>query len=399
MEVPVIITNTVSRKDNTSNFYNVYANKMSDWTKWNAPVVDSILQDVDGGFKTIEIPGDNGTKVTVKDEHGKYRDMARNLGLFVDVIPKNITASGTTLLELARLREKTLGGKYQYDDAQLLFIESLREAILDARKKLIREGETDGGIIEKYHNHLNTEKEAVEKGQLVARVAFLHAAGMVESDIAKRVGIPLEIKTDTKKVPKGRIVKSSNKKVISVDVPNVKGYLKIAEARKSLDAANVYKVLVSEKFNHLDALKNDDVFNELCEGNDRNGAIDYIKKKFSIEQGVAEDYYDFKDAFPYQASEVFSYLIETEKNRIGHKASTQLRVIDLPVTKQSGGKGCNLAEFLDIAALDKTFSEDPEENLDLAEKFWNGSTNKVLNTKLAEILDANKVGPIQPTLL
>lgn len=79
-----------------------------------------------------------------------------------------LTLSWETFDRLGPLVEKQLGGTTKLDPAQLLFVESLREAILDARQRIIAEWKGDQDDKDKLKLHLREERDMVKGGQKIA---------------------------------------------------------------------------------------------------------------------------------------------------------------------------------------------------------------------------------------
>ena len=190
--VPVIIIRNWKHPRNETQFYNLIANKMNDWSTWLAPNVDNVLRSVDGGVKTRIIRGDDGTFIVVPDEVGEYRNLAKKLGLFIDVIPRQLSASAVDLLVLAKMRVKSLGRRYQYNDEQILYIETLRNQIDQYRRKAVEEGvDTSGNLKEKLDQVNKWDDLNMENGIKVARIVFLHSIGVPKKVISKIVGVPV----------------------------------------------------------------------------------------------------------------------------------------------------------------------------------------------------------------
>jgi len=162
--VPVIIANKVSNDDGTTGLYGLLADRMVEWNKWEYPTTDSILKKVDGGLKKEKILDFETTS-----EKGDWRETAKTIGWYIQIIPKNLSASNVTLDRLAGLLTKQLAGKYQFDDAQLLFIEALREELEEVRAERIRRGELDGGAEEKLSRHRREESSLLEAGEKIAK--------------------------------------------------------------------------------------------------------------------------------------------------------------------------------------------------------------------------------------
>lgn len=392
--IPAIKVNTLKSKDHTNEFYPLIANKLNDWTKWVPSSVDSTLKKMDGGIKMVDIPGDNGTVATVPDESGKYRDLAKRLGLFIDVIPKNLTATTSTLMELAKLREKSLGNKYQYDDAQLLYIETLRQEILRCRNKLIDIGDTFGNVRQKAYQFDRSEEEDRRVGAVVARCAFLSSLGIMNKEIGERLGIAI------------------NSKNLNIhEHLSVNGCLAKAASREGQNPAGIYAYLLRGLFENFNKADKDDILKRLDkEYNDgklsREDFIDKVKEIVGATQEQAEDWVDYhnKRKYLYQANEVFSYLIEEDKEaqeaakrkiaeRPGGKIPTDVKIL-----KSSSGKGCSLIDWLEIARLDHYYGDDPVESDKKADAFYNTSSVSEFNKVLYAIRDKYRQGPNQDSL-
>lgn len=76
-----------------------------------------------------------------------------------------LTLSWDTFDRLAGLITKQLGGSTNHDPAQLLFVEALREAVLDARQRIIAAGKGKPNDSEKLERHLHREAEMTAGGE------------------------------------------------------------------------------------------------------------------------------------------------------------------------------------------------------------------------------------------
>ncbi|MFJ3385219.1 MULTISPECIES: ParB N-terminal domain-containing protein [unclassified Curtobacterium] len=163
--VPVIISNGVSKRSGTTDLFHMLAGRIIEWDKWDYPATATILKSLDGGLGV-----DHSLGVPAVDESGSLRELARIVGWFVEVIPTTLTASSATMETLTDLLVKNLGQKYHYDPAQLLYIEALREQILDTRIEMVTEGhpDADGKFKEKLRKHLTDEESAVATGKALA---------------------------------------------------------------------------------------------------------------------------------------------------------------------------------------------------------------------------------------
>jgi hypothetical protein len=162
--VPVVISNGVSASRGTTDLFHMLANRIVEWDKWHYSETDAILKALDGGLKE-----DNRLGVVALSEAGPLRDLARVVGWFVAVVPPSLTGSTATLNNLATLLEKNLGSKYQFDAAQLLYIEALRREILDTRVEMISEGDPTGEMADKLRQHLEDESMATATGEALAK--------------------------------------------------------------------------------------------------------------------------------------------------------------------------------------------------------------------------------------
>ena len=76
-----------------------------------------------------------------------------------------LRCSPETFGRLGRLLWKQLGNDSKHDPAQLLYIESLRVAVLRARERIIRDGKGKVGDKSKLKLHLKEENAALERGK------------------------------------------------------------------------------------------------------------------------------------------------------------------------------------------------------------------------------------------
>lgn len=79
-----------------------------------------------------------------------------------------LTLSWETFDRLGPLVEKQLGSGTKLDPAQLLFVEALREAVLDARQIIIEHGKAEQDDRAKLRAHLREEKDSANKGRKIA---------------------------------------------------------------------------------------------------------------------------------------------------------------------------------------------------------------------------------------
>lgn len=161
--VPVVISNGVSVEEGTTDLFHMLAGRIAEWDKWNYPATDAILKSLDGGLTTEKVLGFETTS-----EAGPLRDLARELGWFIEVIPKNLSGTTVTLETLATLLKKQLAGKYHYDPAQLLYIEAIRAQLEGVRKEMVANGETAGGVQPKLEQHLREEERKLIDGEAIA---------------------------------------------------------------------------------------------------------------------------------------------------------------------------------------------------------------------------------------
>ena len=161
--VPVVVTDGLSAAAGTTDIFHMLGNRIIEWDKWNYPATDAVLKSVDGGLGTEEILGFETTS-----EAGPLRDLAREVGWFIEVIPKTLSGSTVTLETLAGLLKKSLAGKYHYDPAQLLYIEALREQLEATRREMVEAGETAGGVKPKLEQHIGEEERKLAEGEAIA---------------------------------------------------------------------------------------------------------------------------------------------------------------------------------------------------------------------------------------
>lgn len=161
--VPVVITDGVSAEAGTTDLFHMLAGRILEWDKWNFPATDAVLKSLDGGIGTEKI-----LDFETISEAGELRALAKEIGWFIEVIPKSLSGSTVTLETLAGLLKKSLAGKYQYDPAQLLYIEALREQLESVRKEMVANGETAGGVKPKLEQHMNEEARKLAEGEAIA---------------------------------------------------------------------------------------------------------------------------------------------------------------------------------------------------------------------------------------
>jgi len=180
--VPVVISNGVSKRSGTTDLFHMLAGRIIEWDKWDYPATAAILKSLDGGMRV-----DHSLGVPAVDESGSLRELARIVGWFVEVIPTTLTASSATMETLTDLLVKNLGQKYQYDPAQLLYIEALRKQILDTRVDMVTEGhpDADGEFKEKLRKHLADEDSAMATGKAVAAATGMQLQTDEETGLAR----------------------------------------------------------------------------------------------------------------------------------------------------------------------------------------------------------------------
>lgn len=161
--VPVVITDGVSAEAGTTDLFHMLAGRILEWDKWNFPATDAVLKSLDGGIGTEKV-----LDFETISEAGELRALAKEIGWFIEVIPKSLSGSTVTLETLAGLLKKSLAGKYQYDPAQLLYIEALREQLESVRKEMVANGETAGGVKPKLEQHMNEEARKLAEGGAIA---------------------------------------------------------------------------------------------------------------------------------------------------------------------------------------------------------------------------------------
>lgn len=135
--VPVLVVTGIPRNEGEA--YHLMADRIPTWETWNFPATDAVLERLDGGLQTENVLGYEATS-----EAGEWRDLAREMGWFIDVIPETLSSSAVNLNKLASLLAHQLnseGGKYQFSDDQLLFMETMRKQLSEVREKMILEGE------------------------------------------------------------------------------------------------------------------------------------------------------------------------------------------------------------------------------------------------------------------
>lgn len=391
ISVPVVIVKNWTEKHTPAQtrFYNAYANKINDWSNWIAENMDKMLRRLDGGVKQELILGDEGTFVTAPDESGEYRDMGRILGMFIDVIPEQLCANTATLQVLAELRTKSLGMRYQYNDEQLLFVETLRKQINHYRKTVVdhQVSEDTGNLAIKYDYEEKWDKGLLDDGRKVARITFLHSVGLTDAQISKIVGVPLDNKTQLAQARKENL---SN----VAEMVTVENALRRSK-RRPFNVRDTYcwwintlfttraEVLQDEELqNLLDELKQYRVPSNIKIVDDgpmppttklslrskkakelRAKAVDRILELTKdlkdasqghpvVTRGMAEDWVDWPEALNFYAGECFQNVID-EINAKTPKYEKGKTPFDVKATRQPSNKLCNKGEFKEMVWLDR----------------------------------------------
>lgn len=161
--IPAVVSSGVSADDGTTDLFHMLSGRIVEWDKWNFPETNEVLKSLDGGMGTEKVLG-----YETVSERGELRDLARKLGWFVQVIPTTLSGSTVTLETLGGLLKKQLAGKYQYDPAQLLYIEALRTQLAEVRQRMVDRGDTAGGVKEKLDRHKSEEAAQLKRGQELA---------------------------------------------------------------------------------------------------------------------------------------------------------------------------------------------------------------------------------------
>jgi hypothetical protein len=381
-KVPVLIIKNWYKTRDETQFYNIIANKLNDWSTWLAPNVDKILRSVDGGVKNTVIRGDDGTFIVVPDEAGEYRDLAKKLGLFVDVIPHQLCASTVDLLLLAKMRIKTLGRRYQYNDEQILYIETLRDQIDTYRRKAVDAGLDKTSNLKQKLDQMNIwDTNNMNDGIAVARIVFLHSIGLPNEQIAAEVGVPVDNKADREKAREANI--SAFMEQVTVENAIMRS------SKRPFDPLQSYgywikETLVSrhdvmkdpeveEAFHQLESFRvsADQVANEdglmppstrldlsSPEANDLfHKTVDLITKKISrndqddLPQAVIEDWVKWPEKLKFYANECFRNVIAVDK-KVHPKIAKVKTPMDVKTTRQTTDKACSKLEWNEIRYLD-----------------------------------------------
>ena len=393
ISVPVIIVRnwTEGHDMAQTRFYNAYANKINDWSNWIAENMDAMLRRLDGGVRQELIIGDEGTYVTAPDESGEYREMGKILGLFIDVIPERLCASSSTLQLLAEMRLKSLGLRYQYNDEQLLFVESLRKEINKFRKTVV-DHEVDpksNNFAIKYDYEEKWDKTMLEDGRKVARVTLLHSVGLPDEQISKIVGVPLNNRTELAQARKEGL--SNLAEMVTVenalrrskrrpfDVRDTYCWwintvfttraevLQDKELQKILDDLKPYRVpceievpedgpqppatqlvLKTKKARTLREKAVDRVMELTADLKDRSQGNPLVTR------AMAEDWVDWPEALGFYAGECFQNVIEEmEAKKPKYTEKKRKTPFDVKATRQPSNKLCNKGEFVEMVWLDR----------------------------------------------
>ena len=390
--VPVMWVDNWEHDDAETQFYNVYANKINDWSSWIAENVDEVLRSVDGGVKKKVMEGDDSTFVVVPDETGEYRDMAGKLGMFIDVIPKKLCASSATLLTLAQLRIKSLGRRYQYNDEQLLYIETLRDAVDYHRKKVVEEGLNSAGNLEQKLSQESTwDAKIMSDGRIVARIVFLHSVGLPNDEISEIVGVPVSNKALRERA-KAQGMDSF------VEMPTVENAL-WRSAKRSFNPEDTYGWWITQLLEtRADMLADKDVaavlgeleqyrrpwsgatavedgpmppvtrldYSEPKAARLRKKAVGLILEKTAdqldgngdrvVDEGMAEDWVDWPEALRFYAQECFQHALDEEARKHPAKKGRK-SPMDVATTRQSTDKLCGKKEWQEMVWLDLVNSD------------------------------------------
>lgn len=393
ISVPVIIVRnwTEGHDMAQTRFYNAYANKINDWSNWIAENMDAMLRRLDGGVRQELIIGDEGTYVTAPDESGEYREMGKLLGLFIDVIPERLCASNSTLQLLAEMRLKSLGLRYQYNDEQLLFVESLRKEINKFRKTVV-DHEVDpksDNLAIKYDYEEKWDKTMLEDGRKVARVTLLHSVGLPDEQISKIVGVPLNNRTELAQARKEGL--SNLAEMVTVenalrrskrrpfDVRDTYCWwintvfttraevLQDKELQKILDDLKPYRVpceievpedgpqppatqlvLKTKKARTLREKAVDRVMELTADLKDRSQGNPLVTR------AMAEDWVDWPEALGFYAGECFQNVVnEMEAKKPKYTEKKRKTPFDVKATRQPSNKLCNKGEFVEMVWLDR----------------------------------------------
>lgn len=384
--VPVLYVDDWDEDTVTSQFYNLMTNKMNDWSTWMSSAIDEVLKKVDGGIGRKVVQGDDATFVVVPDESGELRDMARILGMFVNVIPKTLCASPANLLELAKMRIRSLGKRYQYNDEQLLFIGSLEEEVNESRRRAIENGH-DLNVEQKKKQNDAVVKQDMERGKVVARVDLLHSMGLPNYEIARIVGIPENSNNQRRK---------SRAEGISAKVADDMSVEKAIwqTERRNFDPTTTYGWWIEKIFSSRDEALHDPEVQELLDKleplrkpftlkTDEDGlqpparkldlkdrktrelfdrTVDLIDSKVNagvsadddqyVDRAFIEDWVAWPEALKFYANQCFKYVLEQDAKK--HPIKTKHKTpMDVKLTDQTNGKICSKVNWLEIYWLDR----------------------------------------------
>lgn len=385
--IPVLYVDDWKEDTTTSQFYNVMANKMNDWSTWMSPTVDDIMKSVDGGVGRKVVQGDDATYIVIPDESGPLREMARKLGLFVNVIPRELCATPANLLDLAKMRIKSLGRRYQWNDEQLLFIGSLEHEVNENRTKAIREGfDITGDIMQKKYQNIQFDEKSMNDGKIVARIDLLHSLGISNDEISKIVGVPVNNDKQKKQA-------KSVGMATFVEMTTVENAL-WRSAKRDFSPTSTYGWWISKIFTSRDEMLNEpDVKEKLAELEplrkkievkpDKDGlvppatkldlddsktrkifndTVDLIDSKVNdgidpdsdehIDRAFIEDWVAWPEALKFYANQCFKYVLEDNARK--HPVNLHPKTpMDVKVTRQTNDKLCAKNEWNEIYWLDK----------------------------------------------
>lgn len=440
--VPVTWVDSWDHDDAETQFYNVYANKLNDWSSWIAENVDEVLRSVDGGVGKKVMEGDDSTFVVVPDERGEYREMASKLGMFIDVIPKKLCASSATLLTLAQLRIKSLGRRYQYNDEQLLYIETLRDAVDYHRRKVVEEGlNSAGNLKQKLSQESTWDAKTMDDGRTVARVVFLHSVGIPNEEISKIVGVPVSNKALRERA-KAQGMDSF------VEVPTVENAL-WRSAKRSFSPEDTYGWWITQLLeNRADMLADAEVSAVLEELKQyrkpwtgaatadgpmhpetrldltdekalalRDKAVSLILSKTAgildgngkpvVDKGMAEDWVEWPETLRFYAQECFQHALDEDARKHPVKKGRK-SPMDVTTTRQPTDKLCGKKEWQEMVWLDllhfgsAKYDAMSDDELAAAEKAsyeessveYDQSTVPEFNNKLMALREKYSEGPL-----
>jgi hypothetical protein len=381
--IPAIIVKNWDHTVDETQFFNIMSNKLNDWSTWLAPNVDRVLRNLDGGVKSRVIRGDDGTFVVVADESGEYRDLARKLGLFIDVIPRQLCASAVDLLTLAKMRVKTLGRRYQYNDEQILYIETLRDQIDQYRRKAVEVGiDTSGNVAQKLQQETTWNENIEKDGIKVARIVLLHSIGVPNAEIAKIVDVPVDNKA-TRKAAKdagldtfmeqvtveNALLRSSKREFdplasygywIDKTLRERYEVLKDVDVRSALAHLDQYRVdvKVTVKTDEITPPDKKLVLDSEEAKDEFNAAVDLIEAKLpdkELPRIVVEDWVRWPQTLKFYANECFKDVLLVDKKLHPENISAKTPM-DVKTTRQTTDKACAKTEWNEIWWLDKVNS-------------------------------------------